>query len=251
MFRSRLLGRASRGAQYWTNNMFVFADEAGSTFQVDSWLKPMDQLIRMYWHVPIEGSFAFPDGVDLRQLDFPLDHPAASRVCGVTVDKIRFFSKAYTVAAPSDLVPLMTDPSYGGNILLVDAASALAGAPRWSGQQPVSSDDSVALQYRVISFDANNLILTVSNPGAASWMLYSDVWHPFWHATVNHRSVPVHRANMAYKAIQIDPGENEIHFHFSSPLFSFLSTMLAANAGLWLVLLPSLTTKENTTTKTR
>jgi hypothetical protein len=119
MFGQRVQGRASRGAQYWTNNMFVFADEAGSTFQVDSWLRPYDQLIRTYWGWPIHDTSGFPKGVDLNELTFPLEHPAAARITGVTADKLRFFSRAYTVDSVDELPPLMTDPRNAGNILLV------------------------------------------------------------------------------------------------------------------------------------
>jgi hypothetical protein len=244
MFRRRLQGTASLGAQYWTNNMFVFEDEAGSTFQVDSWLKPLDLLIRMYWRVPIDDTTRFPPGVDLRQLEFPLDHPAAARVAGVTADKIRFFSQAYAVDSADALPPLMTDAGYAGNILFVlrekGAVPLFPEAVKWSGQMPLSSDDSQPLRYRVDAFDANSLQVTVSNPGPASWMSYADVWHPFWRATVNGHAVPVYQANMAYKAVPIERGENVVHFQFGSRLFSWLSAILAVNAAFWLATIASM-----------
>jgi hypothetical protein len=238
MFRMRLQGRASLGAQYWTNNLFIFADEAGSTFQVDSWLKPLDQLIRMYWRVPIDNTNGFPPGIDLRQFVFPLSHTAAARVAGVTEDKIRFFARAYSVPSTEALPPLMADDTYAGNILFV-LPPAERGEPNarpvvWNVQESLSSDDSLPLRYRVEAFDANNLRVRVSNPGSASWMSYADVWHPSWRATVNGRPVPVYRANMAYKAVPIDAGENVIQFQFGSRLLSWLSGMLALNAAFWL-----------------
>ena len=44
--------RPTLGAHYWTNNAFWFADEAGSTLQVDSWQKSYDQLIRAFEGFP-------------------------------------------------------------------------------------------------------------------------------------------------------------------------------------------------------
>jgi hypothetical protein len=38
---------------------------------------------------------------------------------------------------------------------------------------------------------------------------------------------------MAYKAVPIGPGENEVRFRFESRLFSFLSLLLALNSALW------------------
>jgi hypothetical protein len=66
-------------------------------------------------------------------------------------------------------------------------------------------------------------------------MFYSDVWHPWWRATVNGASAPVYRANGAYKAIRIEPGENLVHFHFHSGLLTALTALGAVNAGCWLI----------------
>jgi hypothetical protein len=238
MFRRRLQGTASHGAQYWTNNMFVFADEAGSTFQVDSWLKPLDQLMRTYWGVPIDDTTMLPPGVDLRELIFPLNQPGAGRISGVTEDKIRFFSRAYTVRSTVDVSRLMTDENYGGNILFVLPVSTSALATpvsiSWDSQVPLSIDDSRRLEYVVEVFDANNLRVRIANPGSASWMFYSDVWHPYWRATVNGRQVPVYRADLAYKAVPLDVGENVVHLQFGSSVFSWCSTLLSMNALGWL-----------------
>ena len=104
--------RAARRTR--TNNAFLFADEAGSTFQVDSWLKPFDELLRMYWEMPIDNTSGFPPGIDLSALEFPLTHPAASKVTGISENKIRFFSRAFSVDTADALPPLMMSPQYQG-----------------------------------------------------------------------------------------------------------------------------------------
>jgi len=242
MFRNRLQGRASRGAQYWTNNLFLFTDEAGSTFQVDSWLKPLDQLLRTYWHVPIDST-AFPPGIDLRELVFPLDHPAAGRITGVTADKIRFFSRAYALPSPDALAPLLVDPGYGGNVLFVLPDDAqITGAPLapWKGDAALSGDDSLPVHYQIARFDSNRLTVRVTNPGAPAWMYYADVWHPSWRAIVNGHSTPVLRANMAYKAVPIPAGTSEVQLTFSNRMFELLAPLLALNDGFWLLAIPML-----------
>jgi uncharacterized membrane protein YfhO len=87
----------------------------------------------------------------------------------------------------------------------------------------------------VTRFDANRLTINVNNPArAASWMYYADAWHPSWRARVNGRTVPVYRANMAYKAIPIEDGDNLIELQFGSRLFSVLSAIVSLNAAFWL-----------------
>jgi hypothetical protein len=239
--RNSLQGRAARGTQYWTNHAFFFTDEAGSSFRMDSWLRPLDQLMRMYWDAPIDEQSTLPPGIDLGRLAFPIARPGAGAVAGVSADKIRFFSAAYSVGSPAELVPLMTDTSYAGNLLLIlrldSAAEELPGrrAEPWTPQQPLSTDDSRLLTYQVARFDANTLAIRVANPDAsAGWLSYADVWHPSWQATVNGKRVPVYRANMAYKAIPIEGGDNLIEFRFGSRLLSALSAFASLNAAGWL-----------------
>jgi hypothetical protein len=238
MLRLHLQGQRARGAEYWSNNVFLFADEAGSSFHVDSWLKPLDELMRMYWRGPIDDTRTAPPGLASGSLQFPLDHIAAGKAAGVTEDKVRFFTHAYTVASPNDLVPLMTDPSYAGNLLFVlptEDAGGQHGPAQWTSQQALSKDDSRRLSYEVQQFDANNVVIKVSNLESAEvWISYADVWHPSWHATVNGRPTPVYRANMAYKAVLLGAGDNLVHFNFGSKLFSSISVLLSANAALWL-----------------
>jgi len=46
--------------------------------------------------------------------------------------------------------------------------------------------------------------------------------------------VPVLRANLAYKAVPIVAGENDIEFRFDAPAFDALALLLSANAACWL-----------------
>jgi hypothetical protein len=100
----------------------------------------------------------------------------------------------------------------------------------------VSADDSRALTYRIEQFDANTLRLAVSNPGPPAWMVYADVWDPLWRASVNGRSVPIYRANVAYKAVALESGSNLVEFRFGSRAWSVLAALLAVNAALWIAL---------------
>jgi hypothetical protein len=231
-------GRSSFGAQYWSNNAFWFTDEAGATFRTDSWLKPLDQLMRMFSGTAIDDTRMPPAGWLFGTVRFPLDHVAARKASGVEEDKIRFFVRAYHVEAADDLVPLMTDPSYGGDLLFLVAPRDSGRGPMsepWSSQVALTADDSQALPYEVKRFDGNNLVVEVVNPLAtAVWMSYADVWHPLWTATVNGRPAPVYRASMAYKAVALDGGPNTVHFEFGSPLFAVLSMVVSANSAFWL-----------------
>jgi hypothetical protein len=240
MLRTRVEGRATKEAEYWTNNAFFFADEAGSSFRADSWLKPLDQFMRMNWNMPIDGVSGLPPLVDLDRPGFPLDRPGTRRVAGIDADKIRFFTRAYGVMSASDLAPLLMDPSYAGNLLFVLPTQTQDVAPGpipWTLQVPLDSNDSRPLKYEVQQFDSNNVIVSVADAGPQQvWMSYADVWHPFWEATVNGRRAAVYRGELAYKAVLLDPGANSVHFRFRSPAVSTLPALVAGDAALWLFL---------------
>jgi hypothetical protein len=175
-----------------------------------------------------------------------MTRPGAGAVAGVSADKIRFYAAAYAVATPADLVPVMTSESYAGDRLFILPLDSTRGTPGeeaaparvqpWMQGQPLSADDTRRLSYEVLRFDANTLAIRVANPDAsAGWLSYADVWHPSWRATVNGKRVPVYRANMAYKAIPIEGGDNVIEFRFGSRLFSVLAALASLNAAAWLI----------------
>ena len=235
---AQLRGRDPKGTQYWSANAFLFVDEAGASSRADSWLKPLDQLMRIYAHEPLDAATP-PRGLDFGRpggLAFPLDHPAAAKLTGIGADKIRFFDRAWTVDTVQALGAIVSDPSYAGDrLFLLSEGTPIDGATAWAADQSLGDDDSRPLVHEIEKFDANNLVVRVTNPGPSGvWMSYADVWHPSWLATVNGKDVPVHRANVAYKAVRLEPGENVVHFHFGSRWFSLLTLLFAINAAFWI-----------------
>lgn len=242
---AQLHGRDPKGTQYWSANAFLFIDEAGASSRVDSWLEPLDQLMRIYAAEPI-GATTPPRGLDVGRpggLAFPLNHPAAAKLAGISAGKIRFFDRAWTVDSVHKLGALVADRSYAGDrLFLLSPDMQIDGASRWTPDQSLAADDSRPLVHEVEKFDANNLVVRVTNPGSSgAWMSYADVWHPFWHATVNAKQVPVHRANVAYKAVRLEPGANVVHFRFGSRWFALLTLLFAINAAVWIGMIAWLT----------
>src|SRR5262249_22425913 len=129
--------------------------------------------------------------------------------------------------------------SFAGNLLFVfppDGEMSDA-AESWTGQQPLSADDTRPLPYVVQRFDANHLVVSVTNTaGDGTWMSYADVWHPSSRATGNGKPVQIYRAQMAYKAVPLDRGENVVSFEFDSSRFDVLAALFAANAAMWIAI---------------
>jgi len=226
------------GAFYWTTHAMLFKDQLGNPFKTDHLLSPLDHYMKAYWGQPVNDYK--PRGlVCFSHLEFPRTHPAALKISGVTENKIQFFSQAKVVSSDDVMTDNITSPDYKGDILFLsplinDKKTSGVSQPEFS-KQDLSANKRLRLSYQVKRFDSNNLeITTRTNDSESTWMMYSDVWHPFWRATVNGKNVPVYKANLAYKAIKLEKGFNEVHFYFKSELLSAIYFFFGLNALLWL-----------------
>jgi len=92
------------------------------------------------------------------------------------------------------------------------------------------------LPYRIQRFDCNCLQVHVDAPlSGMAWMLWSTTWHPSWKATINGETTPIYRANLAFQALPLKPGPNQIQFRFESRYRTALYRLLAFNSLLWLL----------------
>lgn len=229
----------TKNARYWTLFAFIFQDSFNSERQTDQWLIPLDQLIKAYWKQPIYDTELPPiDGFS--EIDHKLilpDHPALKKIGALDEDKIQFFSDAHILNSSDAVADSITSPEFQGDLLFVTPpGNNIAGAEHVL--KPLGSSERLNLSYEVTHFDSNQIKLSVDVPGDKSaWVFYSDVWSPFWKATVNGNPRQVFKANMAYKAVQIEPGKNEIRFYFDSKWISFLHIFLIAHSAFWLCVL--------------
>ncbi|MEE8160492.1 MAG: YfhO family protein, partial [Acidobacteriota bacterium] len=66
----------------------------------------------------------------------------------------------------------------------------------------------------LMTVDEPNEIRLEAQAEAASYLLLNDSWFPGWQATVNGRQVPIHRANLMFRAVQIPAGRSEVIFTY-------------------------------------
>jgi hypothetical protein len=225
------------GVLYSSTHNFLFKDEAGNKFRNELWLRPFDKYVRIYW-----GQF----GNDLSvkpnallfgsRLEFPQSHPAALKISGVTEDKIQFFSEADFISSDDEIASKITDATYKGDkIFLSSGTDTGADDSSKFSKDDLSSSKRLQLPYRISRFDADNINIIIDTGSRKSaWLLYSDVWHPLWRATVNGKETPVYKANLAYKTVKLESGLNKVHLYFKSRLMSFLYFIFGLNALYWL-----------------
>lgn len=73
-------------------------------------------------------------------------------------------------------------------------------------------------EIAVKDFSANQLKVNVNvrNPGGA-WLVYADAANPGWRAAVNGKKAPVSEAYLAFKAVRLSSGKNDVRFYFYNP----------------------------------
>jgi hypothetical protein len=157
--------------------------------------------------------------------------PPYDKVIGATVDKIQVFAGAHPVESDERTAELLNRPAFRGDILLIAPAANVAA----SSELRLEANERLEAVYEVLSFNANSLRLKVALPEdrRGAWLLYCDAWHSDWQASVNGRAVPVARGFLAYKAVPLDAGPNEVEFRIRSPLRLWTFRLGAVNATLW------------------
>jgi hypothetical protein len=70
------------------------------------------------------------------------------------------------------------------------------------------------LQIKRFSYNLLELEAQVACPCGA-WLIYLDAFNPGWHATVNGKPKAILAANLAFKAVKLEPGSNRVSFRFT------------------------------------
>jgi hypothetical protein len=68
-------------------------------------------------------------------------------------------------------------------------------------------------KVRLVSYANTEVVISVDAP-AAGFVVLNDVWHPWWQATVNGEEVDVLKANVLFRAVQVEAGTSVIRFRF-------------------------------------
>jgi len=215
---------------YWTQDLLMFTDPLANIGRADHWLLSLDDFLRTYSGDRMRDLEHKPKAFRPREsLKFPFEQPNALKLAGVTEDKIQFFSRAHLVGTDQAISQTMSSKDFNGDMLLLPGTNNPEVAS-------LETNDRVQRDYEVVQYDANNIRILVKDAAQGDWLYYADCWHPFWSVTVNGRHVALSKANLAYKAVQLDQGESVVHLRFYSARLTFFFTLLGWNAVVWILL---------------
>lgn len=264
------------GTMYWSTESFLFQDCLESPYRTDHFLLPLDQYMRVYFgqafderqskligqrdvrlpsaeywkswqdHLTV-GMPSNPDSYattyPYQTFSFPIDHPVSSKIAGGSADKLQVFSNFLIVDSLEEVATIIKQPGYRGEALILYDPNKIPGIK--TKIQPLTNNvlhkPSFAHEYKIVSFSPNRLKLelNLARDQHQQWLLFSDVWHPYWQAWVNGKPTKIYRANLAYKAVQLDPGNNIVEFRISAPKItaSYYGLMVYSIAAIAIIIL--------------
>jgi hypothetical protein len=82
------------------------------------------------------------------------------------------------------------------------------------GGEPLDVTPSGAATIGLAAFSLNEIRLNVDTP-ADAYLVLSEVWYPGWRATVDGQPSPVLRANYAFRAVRLGPGQHQVQLTFA------------------------------------
>ncbi|MFN8451123.1 MAG: YfhO family protein [Anaerolineae bacterium] len=62
--------------------------------------------------------------------------------------------------------------------------------------------------------DAGNVVTIQVDAARGSWLVLADTDYPGWTASVDGVETPIYRANLAFRALQVDAGQHVVQFEY-------------------------------------
>jgi hypothetical protein len=125
----------------------------------------------------------------------------------------------------SDLARSGSGAAFGLDSIILERAP-LGGVADLPGTGP----ETGSWHWLVRRYDYNSLDLEVEAP-ARGLLYWADGFDPHWRAWVDGKEVPVHRANLAFKAVFLPPGRHAVRFEYR-PTLLLVTSLLFVGLGL-------------------
>jgi hypothetical protein len=142
-----------------------------------------------------------------------------------------FVHRAIFAADDEDALMIMRDPNFNpATTVVLDDSVAAVHVP--GSALDVSSRASGA-QVELLRYESERITASVLAP-ADGWLLLSDAWYPGWEAKVDGQAVPVERADILFRAVQVPAGKHQVELVYQPASFRLGVAISLSVTGLLL-----------------
>ncbi len=180
---------------------------------------------------------------------FELSYKSKNNICVYenknALPRAYFVQKSLASKSPEESIELIKNPEFNprANVVIEDpnAGSSILSTNK---DTEAKAETTAGAQAEVKLKEAGNnnkLVLACKNQ-EAGWLVLTDVFYPGWQAIVDGKESEIKRANFAFRAVKLSPGEHEIIFAYE-PLsftagcatffFFLLLTAVFLRSGRW------------------
>jgi hypothetical protein len=214
------------GEKYCGNYSAAYVDPCFQDFRIDYIPLGIDRLLRARLGIPLDIPLMSdkPPLPNHQQGDQPL-----LRAFGCDAPKLFLTTNVHTTVKLEDASNIIARSQDFDTVPII--LGDVTQYPQSATTQPSSSKSPGTV--RVNRFTANTLDVKadVSVPGGA-WLIYLDAYHPGWLATVNGQPRKIFPANLAFKAIHLDTGQNDVRLRFTGNRISWWYAHLCLYLGV-------------------
>jgi hypothetical protein len=120
--------------------------------------------------------------------------------------------------AEDQLVPTVIDPRFPSNaIALYPDTAGLRPEPIRGGQVPVAAP----VRPTVADWAPGQMRITLEGAAAKpTYLIIGENWYPDWHASVDGKPAPLHRADHTLLSVELPPGAKQVSLYFASAAYA-------------------------------
>ncbi|WP_148208556.1 hypothetical protein [Solidesulfovibrio magneticus] len=209
----------------WISELFLQSELINKDLKIVHYSKSLYDFYKLYFSKKEKDS-----GKTLYAL--LAETPPLLRVIGASiVDRIQFYQNPLFLYSLEDVSKKLQEKRFSGEGLFLfskDKSETLA-------------DDHmrrIDIDYEILKFSANNIVIQCSSSVPKNtYLYYADGWHPWWKADVNGHPAKIYQANIAFKAVALDPGVNVVSFNFNAPNMDIIHFIWFAMSFFWVLYL--------------
>ena len=228
------------GPKYAINYSFAYVDPCLQDITPQYFPLPIERFVRARKGIPLDTPLiaGIPLPNDLA------DDPVFLHALGCQTPKLFLTAQVEYAASLSEAADMIHKSAALDKIpVLLTETFASQQLPPTQGFSAETSGEIAVTQFTANALQVN---AQVTAPGGA-WLIYLDGYHPDWTVTVNGQRRDIIPANLAFKAVRLDAGANNVHFRFRGNGFNGIymrlffvlgvaSTLTLLAAAIWLSL---------------